>query len=537
MGSLKPGNRIRIRIADTRSPGRDSEFVTASASLTLGRHLPPGPDHLNLDDGQVSARHARITAEEDGYWIEDLNSSNGTWLDERRLEEKSLLKENSIVRIGRIQLRLGFPPAPPFPASSPDDHASGQTPAEIVEAGSSLPDLYLADSSPESLRERLSVVGELSASLDEIESIESLASVLLDYLERAFPCFKRGGHGGLLLGSELILTSYRPEDGPPTCSLSLARYVQNQQKACLWRLGMAGDLAPSASLVGAGTQSAMYAPLVWKGECFGVVYLDAASVQAAFQKEDLRLIQIIATQTAMFIKNFSLQKTLQKEAILRSRLLAQFPRSIAERMAKLPEHASIPSERLEAVTVLMADVRGFTQLSAVMDPEDVVRMLNEMFHDLTPIVLKHNGTVDKYVGDGLLAVFGSPEPDDRQWENAVRAALEMQAAIKFLGEGRWRDRSPFRIGIGLHTGPAIHGFIGAPERLEYTVIGYTINLTSRYCAAAAPGEVLISPLVYSRVHQSFEVDHPPREIESKHEGRMKAYLVRGEKGPKDGPPS
>jgi adenylate cyclase len=171
-------------------------------------------------------------------------------------------------------------------------------------------------------------------------------------------------------------------------------------------------------------------------------------------------------------------------------------------------------------------------MTAKMEPDEVVHMLNDMFHDLTPIVLQHGGTVDKYVGDAMLAVFGSPDPDERQWEHAVRAALEMQAAIRHLAEGRWRSKPVFRIGVGIHTGPVIHGFIGAPERMEYTVIGSTINTASRYCSAAGPDEILISPAAFSRLHRDLEVDHPPRDIETKHEGMLKAYLVRAWKGKK-----
>jgi adenylate cyclase len=254
------------------------------------------------------------------------------------------------------------------------------------------------------------------------------------------------------------------------------------------------------------------------------------SLKQAFDKDDLRLVQIMANQAAMFIKNLQLQHTLQRESLLKTRLLAQFPRPIAERLARQPVLTGIPSERVETVTVLLSDVRGFTQLASLMEPEEVVQMLNDMFQALTPIVLKNNGTVDKYVGDALLAVFGSPDPDEMQWEHALKAALEMQEAIHQLAGRQWEGRTPFRIGIGIHCGPAIHGFIGAPARMEYTVIGNTINIGSRYCAAAAPDEILISPEVFARAHRSIEVDHPPRDIETKHEGRLKAYVLRKWKG-------
>ena len=111
-------------------------------------------------------------------------------------------------------------------------------------------------------------------------------------------------------------------------------------------------------------------------------------------------------------------------------------------------------ERADPVTILTSDVRGFTALSAEMDPHDVVQMLNELFGVCIPIIFKYNGTVDKFVGDAILAVFGSPEPDDYQWANAVKAAMEMQKAIERLGEER-RERglAVCQVGIGIHTGP------------------------------------------------------------------------------------
>jgi adenylate cyclase len=274
----------------------------------------------------------------------------------------------------------------------------------------------------------------------------------------------------------------------------------------------------------------MYAPLIWKKEILGVLYADASMPKGSFDKEDLQLMQAIASQAAMFMKNLFLHQSLQREAVVKDRLLAQFPPKIAERLARQPGRISFVSERVENVSVLFSDVRGFTKLSAEMEPEQVVKMLNDMFHDLTPIVLKYNGTVDKYVGDAILAVFGCPDPDELQWENAVNAALEMQEAILKLQASRWKESRIFQIGIGIHCGPIIHGFIGARERMEYTVIGNTINIASRYCDAAAPGEILISPAVFERLHHKLEVEHPARQIETKHEGKLKAYGVRNWRG-------
>ncbi len=527
-----PHDASRFRISWMDASGKKQLFQSGAATVLVGRRLAQRPDQLGLDDDQVSSRHARIIRESDGVWVEDLGSSNGTWINGKRTAGRALIEPNSIVRIGRTILTFEGLPARPFascPALEDPEHASA-APAVSVDSERPMSELFLGDSTLEAARGRLKAVFELASGLSVIDSIDSLSHILLDHLHRIFSRTGRQVRSGLLLGPDLLLKAYRPEDMPPSCSLTLARRVIGDKNAHLWRLGEPGDQDPTASLVSAGTAAAMYAPLIWGGESLGVVYLDAAGA-GAFDAEDLRLTQLMATQTAMFIRNLQLQQTLQREAVIKNRLSAQFPRSIAERIARMPEKAAIPSEKVDSVTVLMADVRGFTKLSQNMDPEAVVRRLNEMFQALTPVILKNNGTIDKYIGDAVLAVFGSPDPDDNQWEHAVQAALEMQAAIRALEEGPWKGLPPFRVGIGLHTGPAIHGFIGAAERMEYTVIGNTINVASRYSDAAGPAEILISPAAYARLHFKLDVEHPPRDIETKHEGRMKAYLVRGWKGP------
>ncbi len=519
--------------------GHKEEFSTKSKTVLIGRQLDPRPDQFGLDDAKASSRHALLTAEGAETWIEDLGSTNGTWVEKRKIKPKTktCLMPGSTVLIGQTKIMVesdAEPVSKKASVPSPDKgiRSAGETPVEVVDAGSSMADLFFAGGSIETSRQQLLTICGLVESLGQIENIDSLASVLLDQLHRTFPHLGKNGHSGLLLGKDLVLKAFRPEDRPPTCSLTLARQVLAQKKACLWHLDPITGADPSASLVQAGVQSAMYAPLVWKEDVLGVLYMDASSRKAMFSLEDLKLMQALAMQAAMFIKNLHYQQIMQREAVVKARLLAQFPRPIAERLARQPGSLAVVSERVEAATVLFSDVRGFTRLTSTLEPELAVQMLNDMFHDLTPIVLKHYGTVDKYIGDAILAVFGSPDPDDLQWEHAVQAALEMQAAVKHLALGRWKGKTPFQVGIGIHTGPVIHGFVGAPERMEYTVIGSTINSASRYCDAAAAGEVLISPATYARLHHNIEVDYPPREIETKHEGRIKAYLVRSWKGKK-----
>jgi len=161
-----------------------------------------------------------------------------------------------------------------------------------------------------------------------------------------------------------------------------------------------------------------------------------------------------------------------------------------------------------------------------MDPDDVVEMLNAYFARLIPVIFAHNGTVDKYIGDAILAVFGSPEPDAQHHAKAVQAAVGMQAAMREVNAERTaQGLVTCDIGIGVHCGQVIHGFIGALERMEFTVIGDAVNRASRYCDGAPPGEVLLSPEVHARVWTVVQAEWTT--IATKHEGDLVAYRLKG----------
>lgn len=147
------------------------------------------------------------------------------------------------------------------------------------------------------------------------------------------------------------------------------------------------------------------------------------------------------------------------------------------------------------VTVLFADIVSFTSLTEGMEPQMVIELLNESLGRLGEIVEEHGGFVDKYVGDGLMAVFGAPAAQPDAPARAVSAALDMQEAMARLNRLREpRGEPAIRLAIGIHTGLAVAGNMGSPERLNYTVLGETVNLASRLCDDAGAGEILISEM-------------------------------------------
>jgi adenylate cyclase len=236
----------------------------------------------------------------------------------------------------------------------------------------------------------------------------------------------------------------------------------------------------------------------------------------------LRLLMTAAHFLALALANQQLQEELRRESAVKSNLLRQFPPQIAEQLLSHGK-PQLSGERSE-VTILCLDIRGFTHLTRDMEPIDVVELLNDYFSRLTPIILGHNGMVDKYIGDAILAVFGIPKKDPQQHFNALQAALDMQAdMIKSNIARAAKGKATCQIGIGIHCGEVLHGIIGAVEQFQATVIGDAVNRATRYCDGAKGGEILLSPQVYQWVWKEVEVE--PAQIDTKHEGVLQAFRL------------
>lgn len=189
----------------------------------------------------------------------------------------------------------------------------------------------------------------------------------------------------------------------------------------------------------------------------------------------------------------------EKEMIKRafSRYVA---REVVEEILKDPERIALTGERRD-VTVLFCDIRGFTPAAEAMAAEDVVDLLNSFYHLMIEATFKHDGTLDKFLGDGIMAVFGAPlyRPDHALM--AARAAVAMQAGIRQLSAVRVAaGKPPLSVGIGVNAGQVVAGTVGTSERMEYTVIGDSVNLASRLESIAGPGQILVSAQTYARLN-------------------------------------
>jgi adenylate cyclase len=323
---------------------------------------------------------------------------------------------------------------------------------------------------------------------------------------------------------ELLLKAHVPV-GQPSISMTLATRTMARRRGFIWR----DSLDPSQSQILNRMKTGMYVPLIWKDRVLGVACVDNEQTKTIFSMDDLRLMLAVAHYAAMAAAQNQLQDELRRNSVLFGRLLTNFSPKLRETLVSRAAHGRLRlgGERSEVV-ILESDIRRFTQLTSGMDSDDVMDLLNDYFSALIDAIFKHDGTVDKINGDAILAVFGSPEPDSLRNEKAVRAALAMQSAMTEVSEARRRRRQvTCTIGIGVHCGEVLHGFIGSNDRMQLTVIGDVANWTARYCAGAAGGEILISPALHQRLWRY--IDAELVRIDTKHEGLLSAYRLTGVK--------
>ena len=179
-------------------------------------------------------------------------------------------------------------------------------------------------------------------------------------------------------------------------------------------------------------------------------------------------------------------------------------------------------------TVMFVDIRGFTALSADAEAADVLLLLNDYYERVVDVVFRHEGTIDKFIGDGMMVIWGAPIAHDDDPQRAVMAALEIQEELETFNFHRAsRSDPPVQVGIGINTGPVVAGYLGSSLTMSYSVIGDTVNMASRLCGAANAGEIIIAEYTHHIVKDFFKI-RPCKPVHVKgKEHAIQAYSVTG----------
>ncbi|MRG94104.1 adenylate/guanylate cyclase domain-containing protein [Polyangium spumosum] len=363
--------------------------------------------------------------------------------------------------------------------------------------------------------ERLRLSHELSR---EIAS-ERDTSKLLDKILASIFKFIRADRGVIFLrddNGELTPRASQRRDGttaPISVSSTILNHVVKERAAVLTH-DAAMDFAASKgkSMILNRISSAIVVPLVAPNnsqDVLGVLWLDSETL-AQFQPKDLELVVAVAHQASMFIEINILGKKIENEIIARERFSRLLSPNIAERVMSGQLEVRLGGQRVEECTVFNSDIRGFTAMSENTPPEELVDMLNEYFELMVDTIFKYEGTLDKFMGDGIMAIWGAPviHPDDAI--RSVFCALEMGEVLGDFNRRRLeRDLAPLAIGIGIHTGPLVAGYIGSSKALSYTVIGDTANTSARLCSVALAGQIVVSEMTHDRLAGRFETEELP----------------------------
>jgi adenylate cyclase len=522
-----------MRISTTYR-GKQKTSEIAETEFVFGRAEDKFPIGLDLTpDGKVSRMHGKIWFENSDWWIEDSNSSRGTRLNDVQIkgQGKQQLKLHDIIEIGETTMEIESVDAGSVGVQTSFlEEGTALIPSEdntstVVAIAHDLDatDLEVAPLVNEGpIAQRLKVICDLPIEFCGKSKLETLLPAIVDRLTEIIP--KSASWGVVLRDPETdaLLLKAHNASSEPNLSETLARRAMTEHKAFIWKKTTDADM--TKSILENRMDVGMYAPLIWQEKALGVICGGAAKGDTTFTEQDLHLLIVVAQYAAMAVANHQLQTMLRLESTAKANLLRQFSPKVAERLLTHKGRLRLGGERSE-VTVLNADIRGFTNLAREMDADDVVRMLNDYFAVVVPVLFAHRGTIDKYIGDAILAVFGSPESDPNHHQNAVLAAIEMQAAVTRLNEVRRQQHEPCReFGIGIHCGDVVHGFVGTMDRMEFTIIGDAVNRTARYGAAAAGGDILISAEVYERVWKLADTERIT--IKTKHEGDFFAYRVK-----------
>ncbi|PRP91773.1 Adenylate cyclase 1 [Enhygromyxa salina] len=479
-----------------------------TAFNTLGRH----PDNsIQVLDRIVSKEHCRVTLAPNGRWVlRDAGSLNGTMVNGERVGE-AVLNDGDRIQLGNTTFAF----AEDNPAAQ---HAveqahrgrvtmmPGQVQSEVrnrIDASKRF--LPVADISDiDTLKadyEKLRVAHELSQKLAIGTDLDQLLQQIVDETFQII----RADRAVILLydpDTDTLKPAYvrqKRTDEEIKLSNTILDEVKRNKAAVLSSDAMVDERFKAAkSIIMQGIRSTMAVPLLVADQLVGAFHVDSMLASGAFADKDLLLFSGIATQAAIAIQNFRLAKKIEHEAATR----AEFQRLLSPNLVDEIVSGALTLDQAGAnreVTMLFADIRGFTSMSERHTPEEMVETLNDYFEFMVDVLFKHGGTLDKYVGDELIGLFGAPVELPDAPVRAVRCALDMLKALEEFNRTRASEgKEEIRIGIGINSGPVIAGAIGSSRTLQYTVIGDAVNVAARLCSVAKANEVIISPSTMSQ---------------------------------------
>jgi adenylate cyclase len=489
------------------SANGDRRFALAGReALVVGRD--PISD-LPVLDPAVSRRHAELRVDERDpvVHVTDFGSRNGTWINNARVT-RGVLHAGDSIAFGTVAFTLRVAPTVPLrptPSASLSDPASTLLRERVVPSrDQALADVANASASNERTTQRLTQLVRIAQRLGSFGDLDGLLDAITSELFDTFDADRVAillstGDGAL----DTRISRDRRGNIPRPVPRAIANGVAERQVALLTNDAGRDERTVGESVLKQAVKSAIAAPLLGEQRStIGVLYVDHLREASDFDDDDLALLVAFAGIAAAAVERETAAAQLLQAARVRENFERYFTPQLAERIAATTSRVQ-PGGTRQPVVVLFSDIRGFTAIAEALPAMDMATQLNEYFAVMVECVFRHGGALDKFIGDAIMAYWGAPESRDDDVDCAVAAAFDMQVALAELNS-RWQteERPQLHVGIGIHQGDAFVGNIGSPRRLEFTLIGDTVNVASRLCSLALADEVLVSEAIVESVTAS-----------------------------------
>ena len=502
-------------------------FYLTKDSVVVGK-LPASD--IELKDNTVSRQHCRLQRTGKGYKLADMNSTNGCFVNGKRVQSKALDIGDKIT-IGRTILTFKAVEKGESYRDTDDQKISMMVPLEELLQVEKKPKLKSEE--PNFLASLTALGKSLIASQDIEESFQKLGDVIFQFVhpEKIFIFYYDEKQNDI----HLKFTYSQParKDDIVNISKTIALKAIHEKVAILSSNTRNDSRFDSSnSIIMYGITSAVSVPIWTKDSIYGLIYADTSSFSQVFAEKDLEIMSIIANFAGFAIEGANSLEKLTRERRLRARFERYHSPAVVSRLMEFQDSNTgelMPYRESEA-TVLFMDIVKFTSRAEKMSPIAVGMFLNNFFTEMTEVIFKHNGTLDKFIGDAIMAVFGVPLEFAGHAELAITAALEMMQRLGELNSQADAD-SRVQVRIGIHSGKLIFGDFGSPQRLEFTVLGNTVNIASRLeSAVAGCDEIVVSEQTYQAARERFDFELLGEKKLTGISKPVKVYRVKGLKG-------
>ncbi|MEO8431076.1 MAG: adenylate/guanylate cyclase domain-containing protein [Acidobacteriota bacterium] len=507
--------------------GRAQVFNLAKSEASIGRS---NENDIVLNDFSVSRRHAVLRREGDAWMIYDNQSTNGVKVNDRAVPKSSVV-DGDRAAIGTFVLRFREETekeaAAPPPSSRREFDSTSTCIRPIAEFnrdfGLEKSDEVIPESTDHRKRAVLDVayknkvfeilvqVAKTLISADDVETVlDKVMDLIFEYLpvDRGFLLLEESGTLQLRV-TRMKSSTRQTTDGSAPYSRTIVDMVLNQKVAVLTSDAQADERFDAGmSIRMQQIRSAMCAPLWNRDSVIGVIHVDSPIHVGTFTEKDLDLLTALANFAAVAIERARLHERVADEKRIRGRLERYHsPQVVEEIIGDATATGSFKSAKTKTVTILFADLVGFTSWSEKMGPDQLSSLLTKFFTLSSDAVFSQDGTIDKFIGDAVMAFFGAPIDQPDHAARAITAALKIrQGVAEWNAERAAKGEAEIQVRIALNTGEAIVGEIGSERRVDYTVLGNAVNVAARMEEfVAGAGEICIGPATYEATRSLFRV--------------------------------